>query len=67
MVTQMKTFAMALDLVDEPRSIMEYREYHRNVWPEVKEGLLEIGIDGMEIISWVIGCLWSSILKMTLT
>jgi len=49
MVTQMKTFAMALDLVDEPRSIREYREYHRNVWPEVKEGLLEIGIEGMEI------------------
>ncbi|HBF01076.1 MAG TPA: L-rhamnose mutarotase, partial [Dehalococcoidia bacterium] len=45
----MKTFAMALDLVDESRSIKEYKEYHRNVWPEVKEGLLEIGIEGMEI------------------
>ena len=45
----MKTFAMALDLVDEPRSIDQYREYHRNVWPEVKDGLLEIGILGMEI------------------
>ena len=49
MVTQMKTFAMALDLVDESSSIKEYREYHRNVWPEVKEGLLEIGVEGMEI------------------
>ena len=49
MVSRMKTFAMALDLVDEPRSIDQYREYHRNVWPEVKDGLLEIGILGMEI------------------
>ena len=45
----MKTFAMALDLVDDPSSIEEYKEYHMNVWPEVKEGLLSIGIEDMEI------------------
>jgi len=48
-VSPMKTFAMALDLVDEPSSIEEYKEYHRNVWPEVKAGLLSIGIEDMEI------------------
>ena len=53
MVTQMKTFAMALDLVDESSSIREYKEYHRNVWPEVKEGLLEIGIEF--IFHWFLG------------
>ena len=48
-MSSMKTFAMALDLVDDPSSIEEYKEYHRNVWPEVKEGLLDIGIEDMEI------------------
>ena len=37
----LKTFAQALDLVDE--------EYHRAVWPEVLAALREIGIERMEI------------------
>ena len=45
----MKTFAMALDLIDDPSLIEEYKEHHRNVWTEVKDGLSEIGILGMEI------------------
>lgn len=45
----MKTYAMALDLLDDPASIEKYKDYHRNVWPEVKNGLSKIGIDEMRI------------------
>ena len=36
----MKTYAMALDLVDDIASIEQYKEFHLEVWPEVKEGLI---------------------------
>ena len=45
----MKSFGMSLDLVDKPDFIEEYKKYHQNVWPEVKNGLLAIGILGMDI------------------
>ena len=45
----MKTFGMALDLIDDPDVISEYCEYHRNVWPDVIEGLSLIGINEMKI------------------
>jgi L-rhamnose mutarotase len=45
----MKRFAMSLDLVDKLDSIEKYKKYHQNVWPEVKKGLLAIGILDMDI------------------
>lgn len=45
----MKTYAMALDLIERPEVIDEYKEFHKNVWPEVKQGLLDIGIKEMKI------------------
>jgi L-rhamnose mutarotase len=45
----LKTFAQALDLVDDPAAISAYEEYHRAVWPEVLAALREIGIERMEI------------------
>ena len=45
----MKSFAMALDLKDDPRAIEEYKEYHRAVWPEVLEGIKGTGISKMKI------------------
>jgi L-rhamnose mutarotase len=45
----MKVFAQALDLQDDPAMIAEYEEYHRAVWPEVKQALREIGIQSMLI------------------
>ena len=50
----MKTYAMALDLIDTPEAIEEYKEHHRHVWPEVKQGLEEIGISEMKI--FLTGC-----------
>ena len=50
----MKTYAMALDLIDDPEVIEEYKEHHRHVWPEVKQGLKKIGISEMKI--FLTGC-----------
>ena len=38
-----------LRLKNDPALIAEYVEVHCNVWPEVKAGIREVGITGMEI------------------
>ena len=45
----MKSFAMALDLKNDFTSIEEYKKYHRDVWPEVLDGLKKINISRMKI------------------
>lgn len=45
----MRTFAQAIDLIDDPERIARYVDHHRAVWPEVTEGLRRIGIRGMRI------------------
>ena len=45
----MKSFAMILNLRDDPAVIEQYKEHHRDVWPEVLEGLKSIGISKMKI------------------
>ena len=43
-MADMKTFAYTLELVDDPDMIAKYREYHKNVWPEVLKGIRETGV-----------------------
>jgi L-rhamnose mutarotase len=38
-----------LNLLADPELISQYREVHRNVWPEIKEGIRSVGITNMEI------------------
>ena len=45
----MKSFAMALNLKDDAETIRVYKEYHRAVWPEVLQGLRDVGISKMKI------------------
>ena len=45
----MKSFALTLDLQDDAGVIAEYKRYHREVWPEVIEGLRSVGIVKMKI------------------
>ncbi len=45
----MKSYGQALDLKNDPEIVAKYKEYHRNVWPEVVESLKEIGITAMKI------------------
>lgn len=45
----MKTYALALDLKDDAQLIEEYEQYHRTIWPEVKESIQAAGIVDMRI------------------
>lgn len=45
----MRTYALALDLKDDPALIREYEAYHTNVWPEVLASIKESGIQFMQI------------------
>lgn len=45
----MKRYCFALDLVNDPKLIAEYDQYHRNVWPGIIERIRRSGIEQMEI------------------
>lgn len=45
----MKKYCLALDMVDDSELIAEYEQYHQNVWPEIKQSILDSGITNMEI------------------
>ncbi|HEY4935041.1 MAG TPA: L-rhamnose mutarotase [Puia sp.] len=45
----MKQYCLACDLKDDVNLIKSYDEYHKNVWPEIKDSLQQAGILDMEI------------------
>ena len=45
----MKKYHLALDLRDDPSLIEEYENWHEDVWPEIKQSIVESGIVNMEI------------------
>jgi L-rhamnose mutarotase len=45
----MKKFCLALDLKDDAALIAEYEAYHRNVWPEIIQSILDSGILRLDI------------------
>ena len=45
----MKRYCLALDLKEDENAIKAYDDYHRKVWPEVKDSLKEAGVLDMEI------------------
>ena len=45
----MKRYCLALDLKENESAIKAYDDYHKQVWPEVKDSLKEAGILDMEI------------------
>lgn len=49
--TQVKRYCMTLDLKENPELIEEYKYWHQNehIWPEIPEGMKEVGIRDMEI------------------
>tara|TARA_R110002049_G_scaffold304996_1_gene500831 strand:- start:25574 stop:25801 length:228 start_codon:yes stop_codon:yes gene_type:complete len=44
-----KRFCLALDLVDDPILISEYKKYHENIWAEITESILDSRIEKLEI------------------
>ncbi|MBM3934155.1 MAG: L-rhamnose mutarotase [SAR202 cluster bacterium] len=45
----MKSYALTLNLRDDPVVIDEYVRYHAAVWPEVEAGLKSVGVTSMKI------------------
>ena len=45
----MKRYCLALDLKDDPALIEEYKQHHRQVWPEIEASILASGVAAMEI------------------
>lgn len=45
----MKRYCQTLDLYDDPELIAGYVEEHRHVWPEIKDGIHEVGIVDLQI------------------
>lgn len=46
-----KRYCQTLDLKDDPKLIEEYKKRHTKAefWPEIRDGIKEVGILGMEI------------------
>ena len=42
-------YCLALDMPADPALIAEYEEWHRKVWPEIKQSIFDSGIDSMDI------------------
>jgi len=45
----LKKYCLALDLEDDAKKIAEYKQYHRKVWPEINQSLMDSGINHAEI------------------
>lgn len=47
----MKTYCLALDLIEDPKLIAEYRRYHQPdvIWPEVVSNIKSMGVLSEEI------------------
>ena len=42
-------YCLALDLKDDPQLIVEYKKYHKAVWPEILVSIKEAGVENAEI------------------
>ena len=45
----MKRYCLTLDLIDDKKLIEAYKQYHKSVWPEIKESIKTSGVDELEI------------------
>ena len=45
----MKRYCLALDLVDDPLLIDQYKAHHLKVWPEIVKSIKDSGIHDMQI------------------
>lgn len=46
---KLKKYCWALDLKNEEHLIQEYKEHHKNVWPEILTSIKDAGIEDLEI------------------
>jgi L-rhamnose mutarotase len=44
-----RRYCLTLDLQNDSELIAEYRDHHRQVWPEITKSIRDAGIEDMEI------------------
>ena len=44
-----KKYCFALDLVNDPKLISEYKKYHEKIWPEITKSIKLTGIEHLDI------------------
>lgn len=44
-----KTYVFALDLIEDENLIREYEDIHKEIWPEIRQSILDAGIVDMQI------------------
>lgn len=44
-----KRHCLALDLVDDPKLIAQYKSYHQKVWVAIEKSITDAGVDRLEI------------------
>ena len=45
----MKRYCFALDLINDPELISEYRKYHEQIWPEITNSIQSADIENLDI------------------
>jgi L-rhamnose mutarotase len=45
----MKRYCLAVDLINDPKLIEEYEQYHLHIWPEIVASIKDSGIESLEI------------------
>ena len=45
----MTRHCFALDLVDDPVLMAEYKKYHEKIWPEITASIVDSGIEDLQI------------------
>ncbi len=48
-MNKLRRYCFALDLVDDPKLMAVYKEYHKKIWPEITASILDSGIEVLEI------------------
>jgi L-rhamnose mutarotase len=44
-----RRYCLTLDLKDDPALIVEYKGYHKRIWPEITQSIKDAGILDLEI------------------
>jgi len=48
-MNKLKRHCFALDLKNDPKLISEYKNHHKNVWPEIEASIKNAGIEVLDI------------------
>jgi len=48
-MSDLKKYCFALDLINDPVLIAEYKKYHQKIWPEITASITDSGIENLEI------------------